>query len=301
VIRFFAVSKLIFEGLTASLLTPFDQNGALVPELLEAQVKRIEGAGIDAFCVGAYCGELAGADPGEIERVCAIVRRTTRKPVTVNLYPDCTQEALALAASAVNGGADAVAVAQPHYLFQPGRSGLEEMFAALRRDVRVPLLLSNTLPNAMLDASEVESHAGSGLIDGIYQGGSDAHLLADTLSATGRVPVITAVEELMYIGVLLGAEGALSTLAAVLPEETVNLYRSARSGNFVEARRAHERLLRLWRSLDHPTESLSRLKLAAHAQGLPAGVPRRPYDCASSQTGQVVLDALRRESLLSGT
>jgi 4-hydroxy-tetrahydrodipicolinate synthase len=272
------MSGFSIRGIIPCLLTPFTVSGEPDLSLLASEVRHLDETGVDALCVGGVAAEMAGSTPAEFGRICNVVVQATTKPVIAAVYPDSTVEAVELTRAAVSAGAQALLLAQPHYLFQPDLSGLEEMFRAVRREIHVPLLLSNSLATAPLDMTAVKRLSEAGLIDGVHEGAGDPHLLTDLLAADPRLPVLTGIEALMYVAFLLGAEGAIVSLAAVFPEDCVAMYAAVRRGDHVEARLIHERLNRLWRALDHPVEFVARLKFACSEQGRPAGRARSPYD-----------------------
>ncbi len=279
-------------GIIPSLLTPFTSSGEPDFRLLEREARHLDRSGVDALCVGGVPGEMAGATAAELGRVCATVVRAVDKPVIAALYPDSTVEAVELARAASSAGVSALLVAQPHYLFQPDLFGLEELFRSLRQVVRLPLLVSNSLTAAALDGAGIERLASAGLIDGVHQGPGDPHLLTDLLAATPRLPVFTGIEALLYVAFLLGAEGAIASLAAVFPEDCVAMYAAIQRGDHREARMIHERLNRLWRALDHPVEFVARLKFACTAQGRPSGHARSPYDWLAPESATEITRAL---------
>jgi 4-hydroxy-tetrahydrodipicolinate synthase len=102
----------------------------------------------------------------------------------------------------------------------------------------------------------------------------------------------------MYVAFLLGAEGAIASLAAVFPDDCVSMYAAVARGAHEEARRIHERLNRLWRALDHPVEFVARLKFASSAQGRPVGIPRSPYDWLPPESAGEVTRALAADGKL---
>jgi len=293
--------EITIRGVIASLLTPFDAHGSIDWELLAAHASRAESAGVHAVCAGGIASELAGSTPNEFGRVCQTIRAAVRIPLLANIYPDSTLEAIELAHAAAEAGASVLLVAQPHYLFQPGAEALADMLQELRRQAALPLMIANTVRTAMLSAAAIMRLMERGAIDGIEQGGGDAHILADLLCLPGRPPVYSAIDELAYLGQLLGAEGTLSTLAAVFPAECVGVYEAHREGDHERARRMHNRLLRIWRVLDHPSELLARTKLAAALRGSPAGVARSPYQFSSPESGVIVREALLREGMVTAS
>ena len=67
-------------------------------------------------------------------------------------------------------GADAILVAQPHYLAQPGVEGLEQMFAQLRGLTGRPLLIADCLPGSLLGLQPIRRLVEKRLVDGVSGG-----------------------------------------------------------------------------------------------------------------------------------
>lgn len=292
-------SKFNLRGIIPVMVTPFDSSGRIELDLLQRETEFLCEAGVHGLCVGGVTSEMAGASPEELHRVCKTVVSATDKPVIAGIFPDCNTEALELASASVSAGAMALLVAPPHYLFSPDFDGLRDLFAVLRKRVPVPLLLSNCIHTAQVDLSSIKALISEGSLDGVHQAGGNAHLLADVLRLTPRVPVWTGVEDLIYLALLLGAEGAISSLATIFPEDSVALYEATRQGDSTAAREIHERLNRLWRVLDHPEELLSRIKWALTLRQRQAGVPRSPYNVISGEGQRIVREALERTENLA--
>jgi 4-hydroxy-tetrahydrodipicolinate synthase len=283
------------KGIIPAMVTPFDAEGRTELDALRREAEFLSKTGVQALCVGGVISETAGAEPEEIHLLCKTVISATDKPVIACIFPDCNTEAFDLADAAVSAGSMALLVAPPHYLFSPDSDSLLEMFAALRERVTVPLLLSNCIQTAQVDLASITALISKGLVDGVHQAGGNAHLLADVLHLSPKVPVYTGVEDLIYMAFLLGAEGAISTLATVFPEDCVALYEANRQGDSKGAREIHEKLNRLWRALDHPVELLSRIKCALALQRRSVGVPRSPYNVISSDGPRLLQEALEKQ------
>jgi 4-hydroxy-tetrahydrodipicolinate synthase len=282
-------------GIIPVMVTPFDASGRVQLDLLRRETELLSKTGVHGLCVGGITSEMAGARPEELHLLCKTVVSGTDKPVVAGIFPDCNTEALELADAAVSAGAMALLVAPPHYLFSPDCDGLREMFTVLRSRVAVPLLLSNCIQTAQVELSSILTLMSEGSLDGIHQAGGNAHLLADLLRLNPRVSVWTGVEDLMYLAFVLGAEGAISSLAAVFPEDCVALYEASQRGDAAHARGIHEKLNRLWSALNHPVEFLSRIKWALNLRQRDAGVPRSPYNIISAESQQTLREALGKE------
>lgn len=290
-------SRTPVEGVIAGIITPFAADGSVALEELREETAVLSRSPVDSLCVGSLLGDLEGAPPEEFFSVCEMVCRHSRKPVMAMIAPDSRPEAIELARAAESGGVRALLVAQPHYLCQPDPEGFSEMLARLRRETRLTLLLANCQRNAMIGLAAMRQLIGDGAVDGVLLGGDGAHLMVDLLCARPAVPVLSAMEDLHYVNLLLGASGIVSDLAAVCPGEAAGLYRAFREGNHDRARLCHERLVRLWRVFDHPSEQRARLRSALMSQGRKVGPPRSPYNVSCLDSQGEIRAAIDREGI----
>ena len=286
-----------FQGVIASIITPFTADGTVAWEELTRETDLLSASAIDALCIGGLMSETEGSTPEELGRLCETVSRRTKKPVVAMIYPDSQPEAAEMARAVDSAGVQAIFVAQPHYLCQPGLHGLMEMLAELRNETRLPVLLANCQRNAMVDVRTMEQLVREGAVDGILLGGDGAHLMVDLMCLRLNIPVLSAMEDLHYVSLLLGARGIVSDLGAVFPGEMAALYRAWSEGRYDEARLFHERLVRLWRALEHPSEQRTRFRAALAEQGRKVGAARSPYNLASADTARQVRAVIAREGL----
>jgi 4-hydroxy-tetrahydrodipicolinate synthase len=212
------------------------------------------------------------------------------------VFPDVTVEALEMTRAVAEGGAEAVLVAQPHYLCQPGEAGLLEMFAELKKSVSCPLLLADCFPEAKVDLKATKTLISRRLVDGVLQA-ADVHSLVDLLCLHPRIPVYSGIEDLHYMAFMLGAHGAISDLAAVFPRHLSDVYRFFRSGMHEDARLHHERLVRLWHVLSFTAEREARVRSALIAQGRKVGAAPSPYGELRTEAAREIANTLQSEGL----
>ena len=179
----------------ASLITPFTSTGEVDIDRLRSEVALLEKSPVDGLCVNGMLSGAAGALSEELASITEAVRKASRKPLFSMVLPDVTEEALEMVRAVVHAGADAVLVAQPHYLCQPGEAGLVEMFATLRGAVRVPLLMADCFPESKIGIKTTRHLIDKELVDGILQA-ADPHCLVDLLCLHPNVPVYCGIEDL---------------------------------------------------------------------------------------------------------
>lgn len=290
-------TQALVRGIIADIVIPYSSTQEADLDRLQHEVKLLDRSNIHGLSVGGVLGGVIGAGADELSALCATVRRDTKKPLFAVVFPDASPEAYEFVRAADASGADAILVAQPHYLAQPEVAGLVEMFGELRALTRKPLLLADCFPESLVGVNSARVLAQKKLVDGIYEA-ADMHVLVDLLCARLAIPVYSCIEDLHYPALMLGAQGVISNLASVFPLECVDLYSAVQNGDHQKARTIHERLLRVWRVLNHGTERESRLRCALQARGRPVGAARSPYGRLAPTAVEHVTSILRKENAL---
>jgi 4-hydroxy-tetrahydrodipicolinate synthase len=283
-------------GVIADLVIPYSTDATVDWDCLKREVRLLNECGVDGLSVGGALGGTLGASAEELASLCEEVKRSAKGPLCAVVFPDTTPEALEMVCAVNDAGADVIAVAQPHYLSQPSMDGLVEMFAELRRTTRRPLLAADSLPNYVLGVQPIQALVTRKLVDGVFES-ADMHVLVDLLCLDLGVTVYSGVEDLHYLALILGADGVISNFATVCPTECVQLYAAVLEENHTGARKIHERLVRLWRSLNCGVEQEARIRSALSVRGRLVGPAPSPYDALPPEAAQQISDALREEGL----
>lgn len=290
--------EVVVRGVIADVIVPY--SGTEEPDLdrLATEVRLLDASGVDGLCLGNVLGGTIGVTATELSSLCAVMRRATRKSIFVILFPDASPEGLDMVRAVDEAGADVILAAQPHYLAQPGIEGLEEMFAAFRGTTDLPLLVADCLSGSTLGVAPIRRLVAKHLVDGVLEG-ADIHVLVDLLCLDLGVPVYSSVEDLHFSALVLGAYGVISNLATAFPGECIALYDSVRDGDYANARKIHERLLRLWRALNMGTQHEARLRIAMSAANRPVGAARSPYHKIPEHAIQQVRRVMEKEGVLA--
>ena len=285
-------------GVIADLVIPYSTDASVDWDSLRREARLLNDCGVDGLSIGGAFGGTLGASTEELASLCAEVKRLTKGPLCALVFPDTTLEALETVRAVNDAGADVIAVAQPHYLSQPSLDGLIEMFAELRRVTRRPLIAADSLPSYVLGVPPIEALVTRKLVDGVLES-ADMHVLVDLLCLDLGVPVYSGVEDLHYLAFILGADGVISNFATVCPKECVELYAAVQEENHTRARKIHEQLVRLWRSLNWGVEQEARIRSALGMQGRRVGLAPGPYDTLSPEAAEQIGNAFREEGLAS--
>jgi len=275
-----------FKGIIPPLVTPFNEQGKIDPSALKSEVEFQISSGAKAVCVGGSTGEGAGLTADEEFELCSLCVDCVqgRVPVVGGAIPDTTDEAIQLGMAAQKAGVKALQITPPHYLFRPDTEGLVSYYSRIRQSTGLPVILYNVIPWAQVSAEAIGKLIESGAIDAVKQSGSNLHLLADILYLYGKkVPILTAVDDLLYPSFILGSPGAVAAIVTVLPRESVALFEAVQAKDLDRALEHQNKLRIVWRALEGETGFPGRVKYAIALQGRQAGLPRQPHSAANEQ------------------
>lgn len=285
-------------GVIADLVIPYSADATVDWDCLKREVHLLNDCGVHGLSVGGAFGGTLGASAEELASLCEEVKRSAKGPLGAVVFPDTTLEALEMVRAVNDAGADWIAVAQPHYLSQPSLDGVVEMFAKLRGATHRPLIVADSLPSYVLGVQPIDALVTRKLVDGVFES-ADIHVLVDLLCLEVGVPVYSGVEDLHYLALILGADGVISNFATVCPKECVQLYAAIREENHTSARILHERLVRLWRSLNWGVQQEARIRSALSLRGRRVGPAPSPYAALPPEAARQIGNALREEGLAS--
>jgi 4-hydroxy-tetrahydrodipicolinate synthase len=287
-------------GVIPAVITPFDGQGNIDEQKLKAEIEYQLSCGVSAVCAGGTTGEGAGMSPDDVSRVirCATEQIKGHVPVIAGMIPDTTNEAIKLALAAKNAGAAALQVTPPHYVLRPGTPELVSYYLQIHQATGLDVILYNVIPWAQVTPDQVEELIAAGGICAVKQSGSNMHYLADLVYRFGdRIPILCAVDDLLYPAFVLGAQGTLSAIASVLPKQCVELYEAVGRGDHQKALRLHNQLLVVWRALEDMDGFIGRVKYAIEVQGRPAGLPRHPVRPAREDEQIIVRNAFQEAGI----
>lgn len=290
----------LLKGIIPPLVTPFDEQGKIDPSALKSEVEFQVSSGATALCVGGSTGEGAGLNPGELFELCSLCMEYVqgRLPVIGGAIPDTTDEAVELGMAAKKAGVKALQITPPHYLFRPDTIGMTSYYSQVRQSTGLPVILYNVIPWAQVSAEAIGKLIEAGAIDGVKQSGSNLHLLADILYLYGKkIPILTAVDDLLYPSFILGSPGAVAAIVTVLPREAVALYEAVKNKDLERALVFQNKLRIVWRALEGETGFPGRVKYAISLQGRAAGLPRQPQSAANDEDRERVRRAFEEAAI----
>lgn len=288
------------EGIMPPMVTPFKESEELDEEALRREVGHLLDAGVHGLTICGSTGEGYALTSEEVGLVTAIVKEEVkgRVPVITGIIADSAWIALRHGRAAKEAGADALMVTPVHYVFQPTEEGTIDYYRRIGEALGLPIVIYNVIPWANISAELAVKLTEVKQVQGIKQSGGDIHGLADMIRAVGkRVPIMTAIDDMLFPSFLIGAKGAIAAICTIAPQLCVELWEAARRSDVKTGVEIHHRLLPVWRAVgkgDMP----ARAKEALSQLGRPTGIARSPLIPVDERAKMEIRKALVEAGLL---
>jgi len=244
----------LFSGLSAFPLTPTDNHGRLMPDVMAQHLERLGLAGVNSVGLLGSTGSYAYLSPEERKRTVRVAADALggRVPLIVGVGALRTDEAEALARDAVEAGANGLLLAPVSYQ-KLTEEEVYQHFKAVAAAGGLPLCIYNNpsttnfifSPDLIARLSQVPHIAGVKMP--LPGNGDFAGELANLRSRTPEGFVIG------YSGdwgakdsLLAGGDTWFSVVAGLLPVPALRLTRAAASGNTQKATQIDEAFSALW-------------------------------------------------------
>jgi 4-hydroxy-tetrahydrodipicolinate synthase len=238
------------EGIIVPLFTPLDERERVIEGDLVTLVRFLLARGVAGFLAPSGTGEFFNLSFDERRRIVEIVAREARGQVPVIAIAGAcsTQESLRLIEAARQAGADAV-MATPPYYAPVDQHGLLAFFRTLAVEGRLPLWLYHQPGETKLtiEPETVAELAALPNVVGIkVSAGPDLlyfHRVVRIMRQRPAFRVLMGEDYNCLSAFVLGGHGAVATLANILPDEFVGLWRAVRTGDIATARALQDRIM----------------------------------------------------------
>jgi 4-hydroxy-tetrahydrodipicolinate synthase len=248
-----------FHGIHASTICPFGPDGAIdVPALARHLEDMAATPGMTGLLVNGHAGENFVLCREEKRRVVEIARQTVgrRLLIVAGVNAEDSREAARHAADAAQAGADALMIFPPFSwaVSQDDRMAGRHHEAVLAA-ADLPLFLYPApirsemgYPPAVL-AQLLELPRVVAIKEGSWETAAYEANRRLTKRLRPDVAVMASGDEHLFSCFVLGSEGSLVSIAAVMPEPVIALDRAVRAGDLAAARAAHARIYPLARAI----------------------------------------------------
>ncbi|OHB49835.1 MAG: 4-hydroxy-tetrahydrodipicolinate synthase [Planctomycetes bacterium GWF2_41_51] len=240
----------MFNGSMVALITPFN-NGEVDFDTLDELAQFHLKSGTDGIVPCGTTGESPTLSYPEhrqvIERVIKIVNG--KVPVIAGTGSNSTAEAIELTAFAKKAGADASLQVTPYYN-KPTQEGFFQHFSAIAEEVDLPMVLYN-----------IPGRCGAGMTAATIARLAKIENIVAVKEATGQLDMSSEIANLCDITILsgddsltlpicsVGGKGVISVMANIVPGDVKAMTDLILEGDFVSARKWHNKLFKLSRTM----------------------------------------------------
>ncbi len=240
----------MFSGCMVALITPFHDGEVdfqTLDELVEFHLK----SGTDAIVPVGTTGESPTLDYEEHKKVIERVVHTVdgRIPVIAGTGSNSTAEAIELTAFAKKVGADASLQVGPYYN-KPTQEGFYQHFKAIAEEVDLPIVLYNIpgrcgagmTPDTIVRLSELDNIVAIKEATGSLDQASEIASRCDLTILSGDDSLTLPIAS-------VGGKGVISVVANIVPTDVKAMTDLILEGDLVSARKWHNKLFVLAKSL----------------------------------------------------
>jgi len=291
-------------GIVPAVITPFREDERIDYTVWLDHLEFLLASGVHGLFVLGGQGEFFSLTEEErivAARFCAQTV-AKRAPLYVNVGAITTQQTVRLAQKAEEDGVDYLVVVTPYYL-RPSADELVEHYSAVCASVRIPLFAYNiperTGVELTPDILRRVAQAHSNFV-GLKDSGGKVELIPEWRRA--GLQVFMGRDHMILDGLRMGAAGAVTACANVIPRAFVDLYNAYQAGDLEEAGRL-QRLVEPLRQAFTLGTFPAVVKEAMIMAGMNAGRCRRPVGPLSAEARSklsAVLGKLREARYLPG-
>jgi 4-hydroxy-tetrahydrodipicolinate synthase len=240
----------MFTGSLVALVTPF-ADGEVDFETLRELVNFQLESGIDGIVPTGTTGESPTLNHEEHKQVIKVVvdEVAGRVPVIAGTGSNSTAEAIALTRYAKEIGADGSLQVVPYYN-KPTQEGLYQHFAAIAREVDLPIVLYN-IPGRCSVGLEARTIVKLAQIENIVAVKEATGQLdqASEIATSTNLTILSGDDSLTLPIASVGGKGVISVVANIVPTDVKALTDAILVGDFATARQWHNKLFQLAKAL----------------------------------------------------
>ncbi|ALN73716.1 4-hydroxy-tetrahydrodipicolinate synthase [Aureimonas sp. AU20] len=292
-----------FKGSMTALLTPFAADGSVDEGAFRDFVEWQIAEGTHGLVPVGTTGESPTLTHAEHKRVVELCIETAagRVPVIAGAGSNNTVEAIDLARSAEEAGADGILVVTPYYN-KPTQRGLYEHYAAIARAVTKPIVIYNIPPRSVIDMTPETmgrlAHDFPNIV-GVKDATAKLDRVSEQRITCGTDFIQLSGEDATALGhIAHGGHGCISVTANVAPRLCAEFQDACLSGDFAKALEYQDRLMPLHKAI-FIEPGLCGTKYALSRLGKGRNVVRLPLVPIEASTEAAIDAALRHAGLLN--
>lgn len=239
-----------FQGIMVPVLTPFDSNGEIAIDEFKNHLNFLVEHGVDSLLIPSGTGEFANLTFEQKRELIRAAVETVQKRVTiVALISDCsTTNVLNLLEMAQDEGVDEVMLTPPYYSRIDQRAILT-FYQKVADQAKVPLWIYQQPGETKLslDPDTVFALAKHPNICGIKVACGDDFFyftnLVHAMKDDAEFSILNGEDYCTLPSYTVGGDGSVSSIANVIPDELVAIWKAHKEKNYEEALRLQDRIM----------------------------------------------------------
>lgn len=281
-------------GLYTATTTPFDSNGQLNTAAVGQQVEALLAAGVTGIVTIGGTGEASALSISEkLEIVEATAEAVdSRVPVVAGITSPGLPDALNLSRECLTAGADGLMVITP-YGTAPSQEGIRDYYKAIADGIGQSVMLYDIpyLTSVATEPETVRNIVDDGSIFSMKASSADQAAFVRLTQLVGAdIAIMSGDEHLFAVQIALGAAGGVLASCNVLPRTWVEIFQTAKAGDFARAQKQLFRLNDFLVSV-YSEPNPGPLKAAQKIAGFDAGGVRIP----NRAPGRELTEKLQRQ------
>ncbi|MCS4225469.1 dihydrodipicolinate synthase family protein [Sphingobacterium sp. BIGb0165] len=299
------MAQLNWEGIYPAMLSPFDENGNLDFDMFAKNIEAQVEAGVHGLIIAGSLGEasvLSNEEKYELLKH-ALKVVNGRVPVLLNIAENTTADAIKVAITSENLGADGLMLLPPMRYKSDDRETVA-YFRAVAQSTTLPILIYNNPVDygTYVSLDMFEELLLEPNIQAVKESTRDVTNITRLKNRfDDRLKILGGVDTLCLESLMLGADGLVAGLVDAFPRETVAIYRLVNKGEYKQAIAIYRWFMPLLELDIHP-KLVQYIKLAATAEGISTPytrAPRLPLIGEEEQrVKKIIADAIATRPLL---
>ncbi len=270
------------KGIYPPIATPLTETEEFDEQGMRRLVQYLLESGVHGLFVLGSTGEFATFTPAERQRIIEVVVDEVdgKVPVLANATEVGTKKTIESARMVAGSGADAMVLMVPYY-FTHTASEVLHHFREVTSSVDIPVFLYNNpfstkfnlTPEMVQELSQEER------IVGIKDSSNDFAQFQELLRrfrGSKDFKVFQGEELHLAPSVLLGASGAVLTIANVVPKLCVEIYEAGLAGDIERAFSLQDRLAKAF-EICQVSSAIDAVKAALALRGICGGTAKKPF------------------------
>ena len=288
----------IMRGIFAALTTPF-VNNQISLEYFIANLEKYEAFTLNGYVIAGSTGESVYLSDDECETLIRTAKKTvsSKKTIIAGTARESTQKTLNFTNRIADTGANAALILTPHYYKSLMNSdALKAHYLHIADNARIPIIIYSIPRNTGISPSsqliqELSRHQN---IIGMKDSSGNLAYCEEICAQTGsEFTFFLGAGSIIIPGLIMGAQGGILTLAAVMPELCTRMYQLFLENKWEEAKKLQLDLIPLNKTVTS-LFGVPAAKYVLDIRGYHGGTCRWPLQPLDDNAKQIIKDILAK-------